>query len=211
MCDPKTIRFGIEIPQEGATYEDLRIHALEAERLGFHSFWLVDHVIPVFANNIPECWTTLTALAAVTKTIRFGPMVLNNSFRHPPLVANMAATLDWISGGRLELALGAGWMEKEYVTYGYEFPSTPVRMERLAEALQICKTMWTEDNPSFEGKHYRISDVTGYVKPIQRPHPPVWLGGTGEKLLLRIAAQDADRGNGPSLSVEDAAGKIAIL
>jgi F420-dependent oxidoreductase-like protein len=165
---------------------------LECERLGYHSVHLDDHVIfgkkPIF-----ECWTALSALSVVTTRIRLGTTVLCVSFRNPALVAKMAATLDVISNGRLELGIGAGVQENEHTAYGITFPKPSIRIERLKEAVVILKKMWTEEKATYTGKHYRINDAVCEPKPVQKPHPPITIGGSGEKLTLKVQAQYADR------------------
>ncbi len=142
---------------------------------------------------ILECWTTLSALSSVTERIRLGTMVSCNSFRNPSLLAKMAATLDNISKGRLEFGIGAGVQKKEHIAYGFPFPSSNVRIERLKEAVEIIKKLWTEEKASYKGKYYTIWDAVCEPKPMQEPHPPITIGGGGEKLMLRVTAQHADR------------------
>lgn len=208
------IKFGIQTPQEGVPYEVLRDHWQEAERLGYHSAWLVDHILTValpHGNPQPDSWTTMSALAAETKKIRFGAMVLCNGFRHPPLFANSAATLDQISKGRLEFGIGAGWYQQEFEAYGYEFPKPAVRMAQLGEALEIFKAIWTQEKVSFEGKYYSVKELADSPKPYQKPHIPIWIGGAGEKLLLRLVAQHANVWNFNRLTVSEVEKKLAIL
>ena len=194
MTAARRIRFGIQTPQEGASWEALAAHWKEAERLGYDTVWLDDHfhgvVTPPGADQL-EAWVTMAALARETSTIRFGTLVFCNSYRHPALTAKMAASLDAISNGRLEMGLGAGWFESEYRAYGYGFPPVRTRLEQLEEALEICRRMWTEDRPSFEGRHYRIDRPYVRPAPVQRPHPPIVVGGGGEKVLLRLVARHA--------------------
>ena len=142
---------------------------------------------------ILECWTTLSALSTVTERIRLGTMVTCNSFRNPSLLAKMSATLDNISNGRLELGIGAGVQKKEHIAYGFPFPSSKARIERLKESVEIIKKMWTEEKVSYDGNHYTIRDAICEPKPLQKPHPPITIGGGGEKLTLRVTAQHADR------------------
>jgi alkanesulfonate monooxygenase SsuD/methylene tetrahydromethanopterin reductase-like flavin-dependent oxidoreductase (luciferase family) len=144
--------------------------------------------MPIF-----ECWTTLSTLSSVTKKIRMGTLVSCNSFRNPSLLAKMAATLDNISNGRLEFGIGAGVQKKEHKAYGYPFPSAGTRIERLKEAVEIIKKMWTEEKASYMGKYYTLQDAFCEPKPLQKPHPPITIGGGGEKLTMRVAAQHADR------------------
>jgi F420-dependent oxidoreductase-like protein len=148
----------------------------------------------MFENRpILECWTTLAALSSITTRIRLGTMVTCNSFRNPALLAKIAASLDVISGGRLEFGIGAGIQETEHGAYGFPFSKSSVRIERLKEAVEIIKKMWTEEKTSYAGKHYRINRAVCAPKPLQKPHPPITVGGGGEKLTLRVTAQHADK------------------
>ncbi len=190
-----SIDFGIFIPPERPSFNDILSDVLLTERLGYHSIWTSDHLIGTYTdpgNNRFECWTTLSALAGATKRIRLGQLVMCNPFRHPPLLAKESATLDSISGGRLELGLGAGWHEPEFRAYGYPFEKPSTRVRRLDEAAQIIKKMWTEESPSFEGRHYKIEGAYCAPKPVQKPHPPLMIGGGGEQLLLRVVARHAN-------------------
>jgi alkanesulfonate monooxygenase SsuD/methylene tetrahydromethanopterin reductase-like flavin-dependent oxidoreductase (luciferase family) len=142
-----------------------------------------------------ECWTTLSALAAATDKIRLATLVLCNSFRNPALLAKMAATLDVISNGRLEFGIGAGWHRIEYEAYGYPFQEPKVRIRQLREGVDIIRRMWTEDHPTYRGKYHTIRDAFCEPTPIQKPHPPITIGGGGEQLTLRVVARYADRSN----------------
>ncbi len=165
---------------------------LESERLGYHSVWLDDHLM--FGKRpVLECWTTLATLSLLTTRIRLGTMVLCSSFRNPALLAKMAATLDVISGGRLEFGIGAGVQKEEHIAYGISFPEARIRIQRMKEALEIIKKIWTEEKASYRGKHYEIKEAVCEPKPLQKPHPPITIGGGGEKLTLRVTAQYADR------------------
>jgi F420-dependent oxidoreductase-like protein len=209
----RKIRFGIQTPIEGATFEALAHHWQVAEQLGYDTAWLDDHFYGVMTppeDASLECWTLMAALARETSRIRFGTLVVCNNYRHPPLVAKMAASLDHLSGGRLEFGLGAGWYEQEYTGYGYEFPPVGKRLAQLDEALEICKRMWTEERATFEGRHYRVQKAWCNPKPVQKPYPPIMIGGGGEKVLLRIVARHADCWNFGG-SVEEFRGKIAVL
>jgi F420-dependent oxidoreductase-like protein len=209
-----TAKFGIQIDQEGLNYEAIRNIALEGEKLGFDSLWLSDHL---FFSNRPylEGWTVLSSLATETQKLKLGMLVLCNSFRYPSLVAKMTATLDVISKGRLELGIGAGWFEKEALAYGISFPKAATRIKQLKEGVEIIKKMWCEERASFTGKYYKIKDAICNPKPIQKPHPPIWIGGSGEKLLLRVVAELADGCNfslSPALpSVKDYEHKLDVL
>lgn len=185
----------------------------EMERLGYDVAWLFDHFITfptITTRSCFEGWTLLSALARETRTIRLGTMVTCNSYRYPSVLAKMAATFDVISGGRLEFGIGAGWYEQEYIAYGIPFPPTGIRLRQLGEAVRIIKLMWTEDYPSFKGQFYSIDRAINSPKPIQRPHPPITIGGGGEKVTLRISAELADKVNFGA-SVEEAKTKIAAL
>jgi len=204
------VRFGVCVAQDGVRFEELKERILQAERLGFDSFWLFDHLTGFpFPDHQTffESWTTLSALSALTNRIRVGTLVTNVQYRHPPMVAKMAATLDVISGGRLELGLGAGgtvradWDKKlgyspEYVAYGTSFSEKPsMRIRRLDEAAKIIKLMWTEKQATFSGNYYKIKNVVCDPKPVQKPHPRIWIAGGGEMLLLRVAAKHANGTN----------------
>ncbi len=212
MMAPR-IRFSIQTPLEGATFEALARHWQAAERLGYDSVWLDDHfygVITPPSDDSLECWTLMAALARETSTIRFGTLVGCNNYRHPPLIAKMAASVDHISNGRLEFGLGAGWYEREYAAYGYDFPAIGTRLRQLEESLHICKLMWTEERATFAGQHYRVDKAWCNPKPLQKPHPPIMIGGGGERVLLRIVAQYADRWNFGG-SVKEFQVKLPIL
>jgi F420-dependent oxidoreductase-like protein len=189
----------VEIEDPIEQYETMSRVAQTAERLGFESIWLFDHFHTYFKPVLEttfECWTSTAALARDTKTIRLGQMVTCNSYRNPALMAKMASTVDVLSHGRLDFGIGAGWYEHEYLAYGYEYPPTPgERLRRLAEALQVIKAMWTEPYASFEGDYYKISGAINEPKGVQNPHPPIWIGGSGEKVTLKLAAKYGDATN----------------
>ncbi|MHA1908979.1 MAG: TIGR03560 family F420-dependent LLM class oxidoreductase [Candidatus Thorarchaeota archaeon] len=190
------VKFGVHIePQLGYTYAQSLAIAKEAEKLGYESFWCSDHL---FLNensedqNCIEAWTLLAALAAETDTIRLGTTVTCNSYRHPSLLAKIAASIDMISNGRLWFGYGAGWKEVEYKAYGYDFPKIQVRMDQMEEALEIIKLLWTEPAPSYKGKHYTLEKAYSAPKPVQKPYPPIMIGGDGEKRTLKAVAKYAD-------------------
>ena len=190
-------------------YKVLLDYALESELLGYDSVWVNDHLI--FGSSILECWTTLSSLVPVTEKVRLGTLVLCNNFRPPSLLAKMGATLDYISEGRLEFGIGAGWNEREHRAYGIPFPKPAERVKRLDEALEIIKRMWTEDYPCYEGKYYRIEGASCEPKPLQKPHPPITVGGAGEKLMMEVIARHADRCNFPHRSPSEYARKLDAL
>jgi F420-dependent oxidoreductase-like protein len=169
-----------------------------AERLGFESAWLFDHFHtyhrPVLETTF-EAWTSTAALARETTRIRIGQMVTCNAYRNPALLAKMASTVDVLSGGRLDFGIGAGWYAHEYLAYGYDFPPVPARLAMLGEALQVIHAMWSEPYATFEGEHCRVRGAINEPKGVQKPHPPVWIGGAGEKVTLRLAARFGDATN----------------
>ncbi len=172
--------------------------AKRLEDLGFDSAWVYDHFHTVpepTQEPTYECWTLMAALAATTDTIRLGQMCTCNSYRPPSYMAKVASCVDVISGGRLEFAIGAGWYEHEYLAYGYDFPKPSVRIGQLGEAVQIIKRMWADEEATFKGEHYSIDGAINQPKPVQDPHPPFWIAGGGEKLTLRLVAEEADYAN----------------
>ena len=192
------IRFGMTSPQNYVRYQELQRLWHAADELGYDSAWLFDHFLPVAgAEEGPylESIVTLTALAMQTARLRLGPLVLGNTYRHPAIVANMIAALDIVSGGRVELGLGAGSFERDHLAYGIPFPSTSTRIHMLEEALTVVKLLWTRSKCTFEGKCYTLNEAVCEPKPVQNPHPPIWVGGGGERLTLPIVARHADGWN----------------
>jgi F420-dependent oxidoreductase-like protein len=194
------VEFAFWSPQAGATVKTLLDRAEMAERLGYHSFWLVDHFWTIGLPDVDllEAMAMMSAIAARTERLRVGTLVLCNSFRNPALLAKSLTTIDHISNGRLEVGLGSGWMEQEYRAYGYEFPSIGTRLRQLEESLQILKAMFTENRASFKGRYYTIAEAPNNPKHVQKPHPPILIGGAGEKMMLRLVAKYADRWNCPA-------------
>ncbi len=194
------MRFGILIPQEGAEFKDVLAHARLAESVGFDSVWVEDHlrVIAVPPGSPAyEGWTTLTGILAGTERIMAGPLVLAEGFRNPGWLANAAATLDRMSGGRLILGIGAGGYEAEFHSYGYDWLESTERAERLGEALEVITGMW--EGRAFKGRWYRGDGTPDCPRPLQEPRPPIWIGGRGAS-LLRVAARFADSWNAPLLT-----------
>lgn len=169
-----------------------------AEQLGYHSLWVYDHF-----HNVPkpayeavfECWTVMAAISQRTSRIRLGQMVGCNSYREPSVLAKITSTLDVISGGRLDWGIGAGWYQNEYKGYGFEFPEPKVRIGMLKECVEIVRSMWTEQETTYEGRYYNLHRAHCDPKPLQQPHPPILVGGGGEQLTLRVVARLADRSN----------------
>jgi F420-dependent oxidoreductase-like protein len=210
----KRIRFGVQLPQEGVEWDVLKGHTLEAERLGYDHAWQVDHLVTLAlprGHAQPDCWTLLAGLAEATHRIRIGAMVTCYAFRNPALLANMAATVDRISRGRLEFAVGAGWYAPEFEAYGYEFHSPGVRLAQLEEAIRIYQALWSGERVRFEGQYYRVKDLSDCPRPWQEPWPRFWIGGAGERKTLRLVARYADVWNAPALSPEECARKIGII
>lgn len=193
--------FAIFQPQAGMDFDDLLGRAHMAERLGYHSLWLVDHMWSLAApeRDHHECLALMAALLARTERLRIGTLVICALYRNPALLAKALCTLDHIGGGRLEFGLGAGWMRQEFAAYGYEYPPVPVRLKRLEETLAIIKAMFGPDKASsVTGDYHSINGAYNFPKPLQRPHPPITIGGSGKKVMLRLVAQYADRWNIPA-------------
>ena len=202
------VKFGVRMHQHGYDFDDLKRVWTQADRLGYHSATLYDLL------NAPalECWTALSALAALTERIRLTPLVLGNTYRPPALLAKMSATLDVISGGRLELGIGAGGGRGDHQASGLPFPSTPERVRMLEEAVELIKRSWTEPKATFQGRYYSLEQSVNEPKPVQQPHPPVLIGGHGERHLLRSVAVHADICNiGFEMSLEEHRSKMEIV
>lgn len=197
--------FGVMLRQQKIDFEDIKAAARLCDETGYDSVWFYDHVLGqgMIGIDIYEPWTLMSALSTATENVKLGTMVLCNIFRHPPLLAKMAATLDVISGGRVEFAIGAGWFEEEFRAYGYDFPPAETRMEMLREAVTVIGLLWTKETATFSGKHYSVKDAPCNPKPVQKPRIPVCVGGSGEKRLLKIVAELADEWNCPASSALD--------
>lgn len=184
------MRFGIvlHVSATYSTWENFLNLTKEAERLEYDSVWLSDHFISPSGRSYGlETWTVLSALASLTRKIRLGTYVLCNQFRHPSLLARMASSLDNLSKGRLDLGIGAGWLEDEHVAFGFSWEKHAARVERLKESIEIAKKLWTDNNVSFDGKYFRLKNATLEPKPFQKPHPPVWVGGNSKTIRALIA------------------------
>ena len=208
MVMEQGVKFAVRVHQSGYSFEDLKAIFTQADRLGYYSATLYDLL------NIPalECWTTLSALAAVTEHIKLTPMVLANLYRPPALLAKMSATLDVISGGRLELGIGAGGGRGDHLASGIPFPSTSQRVDMLEEAVELIKRLWVGDKVDFSGRYYHLKQASVQPAPVQKPHPPVIIGGHGENYLLRAVARHADICNiGSGLTLEEHRQKLAVL
>jgi len=194
----KHITIGTHIVQEHMDFPQVLMICKAAEELGFDSITLMDHFRPFFPpknGNLLECWTTLSALAMETKKIKIGTLVTCAPYRNPAVLAKIAACLDHICEGRLKFGIGAGWFKEEFEEYGILFRRPRERIEQLEEAIQIIKKMWTEEEASFNGKYYNIDHAICNPKPVQKPYPPIMVGGSGEKFTLGVVAKLADGWN----------------
>ena len=199
--------------QEGLTWERWRRIARATEELGFASLWRSDHFFSLMGDRRQpalETWVSLALAAQETHRVRFGPLVCSMTFRHPALLARMAAQIDVLSGGRLEMGVGAGWNVPEHEAFGLPFPSIGTRMDMLEEGIQVMRALWGDGPASFEGRHYQLREAVCYPKPAQSPLPLV-VGGTGERRTLRIVARYADHWNAVAVNAQVFAAKRAVL
>jgi F420-dependent oxidoreductase-like protein len=209
------LSFGIKTAPQSTTYSSmLRVwQEADAEPLIEHA-WLFDHFFPINGDTTGPClegWTVLSAFAALTQRVRLGLMVTGNTYRHPAVLAKIAATVDVISNGRLDFGIGAGWNELEHDSFGIPLYKPGERLRRLGEACELIKRMWTEQAATFEGKYYQIKNAYCEPKPVQKPYPPFVIGGGGEQLTLRIVAQYASIWNMAGGSPEDFKHKNEVL
>jgi F420-dependent oxidoreductase-like protein len=197
------VRVGLKYAPMATTPERIREVWKAADQAGFDHLWIMDHFMPLVrsatgwyqfqpTDSVFEAWTTLAAMAEVAKRIRIGVNVTGNLYRYPSVLAKTVATVDQFSGGRVEFGIGASWAEFEFTSLGIPFPPARERMDRLAEACEVLKLLWTREVADYDGRHYQLRGAISQPKPVQQPHPPIWIGGSGEKRLLRIAAQHAD-------------------
>jgi F420-dependent oxidoreductase-like protein len=209
----RPVHFGVSLPQISRTWEETKSAALEFEGLGYDSVWLNDHLLGVPRPEIPilEAWSTLTATGAVTERVELGTLVSPPGFRNPAMLAKMAATIDQVTGGRVIVGMGAGWYEAEYRNFGYAFPPIKERMGQLGEALAITRGLFTQPEFSYQGKHFGVENLTITPPFTRQPHPPILVGGGGEKVLLRLAAQYADIWNNLASNQSHLARKIDVL
>jgi F420-dependent oxidoreductase-like protein len=220
-----TLKFGVITPQGWRLdllnikdpidkYEHMTRFARELERLKYDSVWLYDHFHTVPVQELEttfECWISTAALARDTSTIRVGQMVTCNNYRPPALLAKMASTVDVLSHGRLDFGIGAGWYEEEFRAFGYDFPDGPERLRMLDEALQVIHAMWSEPHATFEGKYYQLRGAINEPKGVQKPHIPIWVGGSGEKVTLKLVAKYGDACNISALAPDEYWHKVDIL
>lgn len=189
------LKFGLQTSPHHVAYGELLQLWQRADALGYDSAWLFDHFMPISGSQSGPCfegWTLLAALAAQTQRLHVGTLVTSVLYRNPAVLAKMGATLDVISGGRLEMGLGAGWFEGEARAYGLPFPAAGERLAQLDEALQVIRALWTAETSTFVGKYFTLTEARCEPKPLQTPTPTIWVGGQGEKVTLRIVAARAD-------------------
>ena len=215
MAKRATVSFGIKTSPQHTTYDDMLRVWREADAISaFEHAWLFDHFMPLGSDPTGPClegWTLLAAFAAQTERLRVGLMVTGNTYRHPAVLANMGATVDIISRGRLDFGIGAGWNELEHSAYGIPLYSAGERIRRLGEACEVIKRMWTEEAPDLDGRYYQLKGARCEPKPVQKPYPPFVLGGGGEQKTLRVVAQYADIWNFAGGPVDEFRRKCQIL
>lgn len=189
------MRLGLDVSQHQLEWRELLARARLAEDAGFDGAWVFDHFKALYGDPRGPClegWSLLAALAASTERIRLGALVTGVTYRHPSVLAAQAVTVDHISNGRLELSLGAAWFEGEHRELGIDFPPTRERAERLEEAVRVFRALMTQDEVSFQGRHYNLRRATYRPRPVQQSHPPIWIGAGGERLMLPIVGRQAD-------------------
>jgi alkanesulfonate monooxygenase SsuD/methylene tetrahydromethanopterin reductase-like flavin-dependent oxidoreductase (luciferase family) len=189
------MRFGLDIAQQRMPWNELASRVRFADGLGYDGIWGFDHFQPMYGVGPGECFegnTTLAAWSGITEHVRLGLLVTGMTYRHPSVFAAEAITIDHASGGRLELAYGAAWFEEEHRRLGIPFPELKARVDAFEEAVQIVRGLMTTDGFTFEGEHFQVRDATLLPRPVQQPHPPIWIGASGEKRMMPIAARYAD-------------------
>lgn len=201
----RKVTFGVNLPDR-SDYPEIRRVAIESERLGYSRAWYCDHIW----SRSPECWSLFAALAKETERIRFGSAVTCNLWREPAMTAKLVASVDVMSGGRVEFGIGAGHTKAEYDMYGIRFPRFKQRMEMLEEAVVITKSLWTQKSTSYQGKYYVLKDAFCEPQPVQKPHPPIMIGGGGLTATPAIAAKYADSYNPNADALSPAKAKVYL-
>jgi F420-dependent oxidoreductase-like protein len=204
----------LKLAPQNCTIDDLRAIWTLADDAGFDGVWDFDHFNSIGASTtgpVFEGWTLLGAMAALTKRVRIGCMVTGVTYRHPAVLAKMAVTVDHLSNGRLDVGIGAAWAVNEHTSLGIPFPPNGPRIRELREACEVMKRLWTWPRTTYDGKRFTLVNAVAEPKPVQRPHPPLWIGGEGEKLVLRVVARHADVWNHTSNDPEKSARLSKIL
>jgi F420-dependent oxidoreductase-like protein len=189
------VRFGLDISQHQLTWDEILERARFAEDADLDGIWVFDHFKALYGDPKGpslEGWTLLAGLARETSRVRLGTLVTGMTHRHPAVLASEVVTVDHLSGGRVECAIGAAWNETEHRELGIPFPALRERMDRLEEGVRVLRMLFTQEDATFEGEHYRLERATYNPKPVQRPHPPIWIGGEGRTRTLPIAGRYAD-------------------
>ena len=189
------MRYGLDIAQQRMPWSELASRVRFADELGFDGIWGFDHFQPMYGEGPGECFegnTTLAAWSGITDRVRLGLLVTGMTYRHPAVFAAECITIDHASNGRLELAYGAAWFEPEHHALGIPFPALRERIDAFEEAVQIVRGLLTTDGFTFEGRHFQVRDATLLPRAVQQPHPPIWIGASGEKRMMPIAARFAD-------------------
>src|SRR5262245_10323748 len=209
------MRFGFKTAPQHTNWSDILAVWKAADDIElYESGWTFDHFYPIFSDSTGPClegWTVTTALAQATTRLRVGLLVTGIHYRHPAVLANMAATVDIVSGGRLELGIGAGWNEEESGAYGIELGSLKERFDRFDEACEVLVGLLTNETTDFKGDYFTLVAARCEPKPVQTPHPPIVIGGTGERRTLRAVAKHAQHWNHPGATVEDWKAKRDVL
>ena len=188
------MRIGLDVSQQQLEWREIARRARLADGLGFDGIWLFDHFKTMYGHAGGPCfeaWTSLAALAAITERARLGVLITGMTYRHPSVLASEAVTVDHVSGGRLELSLGAAWFEEEHRELGIEFPPTGERVSRFEEYVQVVHLLLTDDDVSFDGRWHRLDHASYRPRPVQQPHPPIWIGANGPRMLA-IAGRHAN-------------------
>ncbi len=189
------MRMAVETDQHRLTWPELLERVRWIEAAGFDGAWIFDHFQPLYGDGPGPCmeaWTLLSALAAATTRVRLGTLVTGVTYRHPSVLAAEAVTVDHVSGGRLELAVGASWYEREHRELGIPFPPTGERVDRLEECVEVLRLLMTADGASFRGRYYQLDGATYRPRPVQQPTPPLWIGASGEQRMLPLVGRVAD-------------------
>jgi len=207
------MRYGLKLSQNATIGQYQAVWRI-ADEAGFDHCWCMDHFAtlgPRGDGDIFEAWALLAGMAVATSRTRVGCAVTGNTYRHPGVLAKAAVTVDHLSAGRLEFGIGAGWAENEHTMLGLPFGAAGDRADWLEETCQIIVSLWTQERTSFTGQHYRLAEVVAEPKPVQRPHPPIWIGGSGRRRTLRIAARYADVWNAAGGSPDEVAELSGVL